>query len=751
MKVRALLINISLALLLAAGILFFSSTKVAANSTGCVCHQYGAYPGSLCSSWGGYGKSCPPNQCGYYTCYGVWCYIQCDASNCGQTITCSCGNSTTCPACPRSCPGYESCPTACGNSASDRADGNCGTHHCNATGSCCAGYVNCPTGCGHSASDQPDGNCSTHHCDATGSCCAGYVNCPTACGSAASNQPDGNCGTHYCAAINPPAYVACPTACGTGASNQPDGTCGGTHYCGATAPCCNPNFNMTITDTNSSGNCNNAVFTLSGLPGTHNQPSGGNINTVTNNSSTLCTNNNWPLQNPFSCGGVTNTSITWTHNWREFDGSQYSVNCSKSVTVNYPLITPPPCLTSSELNVNFTPQNIYYNDPVQKNTLFASYTLHSPDFTSLSQVTVASHNPAPGFVSCNTWTIDPVPGTLTVNNDQAICSPSQFGPYNFSYGYNLRHPTCTNITTFNCSATSPTVAGSYFPGFLQTEKGDAYLGGPFPDPNNMPADQIRYPLQRPAISMSTYTFSSNQVGNTIYLPNGAVCTSAPAVCSFKNYLLFNYNDNNVPGTNNWYAVIKNRMDQDLTATKDPNTYNNPTWNSGAPFFDTSKTVINVTNNLTVNSGATCQGKNIILVSGDLIINPDFTYQGDNGCLFVVNGRTTINDSYGSTSRQDTVQAFIITNTISTPLRSSPAATKDNWLNIKGGVITTNLTDRNINANFWGRNVNYNSAHNTYQTQPSELLTYEGARYINFFGQYLNDSSLLSIRELQYNP
>jgi len=683
MKVRGLMIFIAIALVCAAGFFLTSPTKV---SAGCNCHYYGASPGSTCSSWSGFWQICgETNVCGNAdrNCWGWWCYLSCDANECGQTFSCACNNSgMTCPACS-----------------------------------------NCPD----------------------------RVSCPTSCGSGASDQPDGNCGTHHCNAVTPPAYVDCPTSCGHGASDQPNGSCG-THHCNATAPCCNSNFNMTISDTNSSGTCNNAVFTLSGLPGTHKQPSGGNINTVVNGSSTLCTNNNWPLQNPFSCGGVTSPGITWTHNWREFDGSQYSVDCTKTVTVNYPFVTPVPCLNSSELTVDFIPKTVYYNDPIQKYTLFASYTLHSPDFTNLSQVTVTAHNPLPGFVSCNPWTVNPIPGTLTTNNDQTLCSPSQFGPYNFSYAYNLRHPTCTNITTYNCSATSPTATATYFPGFLQTEKGDTYLGGPFTPPaNNMPADQVRYPLQPPAYSMSTFTFSSNQSGNTIYLPSGAICTSSPAVCSYKNYLLFNYNDNNISGASNWYTVLKTRLDQDPAATKDTNTYTNPTWNSGAPFFDTSKTVINVTNNLTINSGATCQGKYIILVGGDLIINPDFTYQGDNGCLFIVNGNTSVNDSYGSTPRKDTVQAFIITNTISTPLRASPAASQDNWLNIKGGVITTNLPSRDSNANFWGRNVNYNSAHNIYQAQYSELLTYEGARYINFFGQYLSDSSLLSIRELQYNP
>lgn len=628
--------------------------------------------------------------------------------------------------------------------------------------SCGCNEKECKNNCLDSISAGQEGN-YTMICDGcrqkfTCSCfkpptsCTPYKACPDACGSSASTQPDGNCGTHSCADVPRPARVECPTACGSSASTQPDGNCG-TYTCAGTAPCCNSNFNMTITDTNNTGNCNVGVFTLSGLPSTHVQPSGGDINNVNG----LCTNNSWPLQNPFTCNGVSNTGLTWTHRWREFGNSQYSTDCSKTVTTEYPLQTPTICLNSNiydptrEITVDFRERLIFYNDPVTKFDLYGVYA----NTVNLSRITVLGHNTSPGgantgFVNCGPWTVNPpgVPTTLTDRAELNTCMASQNEPYYFTYSYNRKHAICDNANlSINCSVDSPTVAATYYPGFLKTEKGDLYVGGPFSSPNYS-IDQMKYPVAPPIINLSTYTFSTNQALNSISAPVPAVCSSNPTICSFKSYLLMNYNDNNhlVPLGTTWYAKFKDQLNQNPTITKDTTSYNSPTWFSGSGFYDTSKTLINITGDLTIKRGAICSGKNIFLISGDLTIDPDFTYLDDNACLFIVNQNTTINNSINGVRQQDTVQAFIITNTISTPNQND-----DNWLLIKGGVITTNAPVYTVNKNSWGRNVNLNAAHNVFPYQPSEILEYEGARYINFFTNSLGSPSQLSIREIQYKP
>ena len=67
-----------------------------------------------------------------------------------------------------------SCVTCAGtgeycNKDSDCCSNDCWYHHCQA----CPAYQACSTSCGTPAQDLPDGNCGTHHCDATAECCQG--------------------------------------------------------------------------------------------------------------------------------------------------------------------------------------------------------------------------------------------------------------------------------------------------------------------------------------------------------------------------------------------------------------------------------------------------------------------------------------------------------------------------------------------------------------------------------------------------
>ena len=141
---------------------------------------------------------------------------------------------------------------------------------------------------------------------------------------------------------------------------------------------------------------------------------------------------------------------------------------------------------------------------------------------------------------------------------------------------------------------------------------------------------------------------------------------------------------------------------------------------------TKENVIEITGNF--DASGLCTRANIFLVSGDLNITPDLTISGANdACLFIVNGTTRMLSSSkvavtcgGATNPttvanpQDKVQAFIITNNFTTK-------TSEIQLYVKGGVIT--------NTFIGGLNRKVNTDSCIYPNLPSELMDYEGARYI----------------------
>jgi len=130
----------------------------------------------------------------------------------------------------------------------------------------------------------------------------------------------------------------------------------------------------------------------------------------------------------------------------------------------------------------------------------------------------------------------------------------------------------------------------------------------------------------------------------------------------------------------------------------------------------------------------CTRDSIFLIEGDLTLYPDFVNDGDSACMFIVKGTTYIRENGDQEDNQDIVDAFIITTNFVSDKEHS-----DDQLIINGGLIIGN------NANFL-RNINYNSTLTLHPYTPSELIKYEGARYISKFNKILKVPTTLTIKE-----
>jgi hypothetical protein len=242
--------------------------------------------------------------------------------------------------------------------------------------------------------------------------------------------------------------------------------------------------------------------------------------------------------------------------------------------------------------------------------------------------------------------------------------------------------------------------------------------------------------------ISVFTFGSG---------SGSVTPSSASLLSFHKFLLLNYLDEggkNPPS--GWYSKLKGRLDKDGRFVKVD--LGSTDWNTlSSKIADPDKVAyVRVSGDLNIAGGLKCDKKAIIAISGNLIIEPDFGVNKlagvKRGCVFVVQGKTEIRGGTNKAltyprvpqddSQSDIVEGFFITNAISIPQDGL------NPLYVKGGVIsfggTAPYLQRNVNSLTKFRPAFY-----------SEDFYYEGARYIDIFGQYLSEPIRFSIREVQY--
>lgn len=132
----------------------------------------------------------------------------------------------------------------------------------------------------------------------------------------------------------------------------------------------------------------------------------------------------------------------------------------------------------------------------------------------------------------------------------------------------------------------------------------------------------------------------------------------------------------------------------------------------------------------------CIKSTIFIVDGNLTFQQEFKIPSnqDTACFFLVGNNTTVAHNVSN------IDAFIVTMSAKTEVEGK--------LILKGGLIiqgynnTSTSMLRNINATVV-------AASSIKKDDPSELLQYDGARYVRIFNDYLKEPFQLSIREIQY--
>ena len=200
--------------------------------------------------------------------------------------------------------------------------------------------------------------------------------------------------------------------------------------------------------------------------------------------------------------------------------------------------------------------------------------------------------------------------------------------------------------------------------------------------------------------------------------------------SLNDYRLMDYDDSN--GRNDFYIYLKNSLgiNAKTVTISDDTTLRDSNYDSIVDGHD----VVLVDGDLTI-SGANCKSRTIFFVSSNLYVESNFAISNnDNACMFIVAGETIVRPSVSS------IRAYIITNKFT----SQESTTQ---LILNGGLIvqTSNSFERSYNRDITEVSVLTDARKAT----PSELLTYEGARYQKLLGFLWNEPTQLNIREIQY--
>lgn len=161
-----------------------------------------------------------------------------------------------------------------------------------------------------------------------------------------------------------------------------------------------------------------------------------------------------------------------------------------------------------------------------------------------------------------------------------------------------------------------------------------------------------------------------------------------------------------------------------------------------PTGNLNDVVVYLSGDLTIDVNI-CDTKSIFLVTGNLNIQPNLVSEGfENGCMFIVQGTTTIlpGDGLGSADPDktvyDQVHGYFVTG-----LFSTVADPSGDGLYLKGGVVETDTAAGNMSLN---RNLgNIRS-----QYSPSEIIEYD-PRYLYIYGDLMTYVFGYNIREGQF--
>ncbi len=445
-----------------------------------------------------------------------------------------------------------------------------------------------------------------------------------------------------------------------------------------------------------------------------------------------------------SAASPMNHTVTLTHNWTTRVGGVNSVPCSRTysslanidqfkvVSCSDPIEGVIQNPLTNPIGLQVDPIAVQVNDETGDGTTFTfvsdSITDGGVPTTALScSRTGSGVGTQVGLYNCNTL------ATGNVNWSQTY-TRTVTSPVNCP---NLAQ-TCTK-TLLNTTINSPS-------GYMITQNGDVYVNGS--------VSQVKF--NSTTDSFSSRTFSSSPSATHI-LPISNPCSVANSICSSNKFLLLSYSDiNTVTDTSpdTWYEILKKSILDNSTITKKDYSAVG-SYNFDNSIWDTYQ-AISYNGNLSIASDLKCPNKNIIFVNGNLTIAPQFTIDiaddVTNACAFIVNGKvivtagtnaaTTAAVTGGRFSNTDVIEAFIIAKNIDilNDVNRDP-------LLIKGGLILTSKNVADISS--FARNVNGNTLLTLQPNAPSEVIDYEGGRYINAFKDILKNPGIIGIKESSY--
>lgn len=308
--------------------------------------------------------------------------------------------------------------------------------------------------------------------------------------------------------------------------------------------------------------------------------------------------------------------------------------------------------------------------------------------------------------------------TYGVNTDCTITNKVTSGtPTIVKWTHNYQN--CKNFLCVPCVASTEFNIHPY-PGTLKVIRpGDYYTESLI--------KQVR--LSQYSFPLAEYSVSSQSLQSD-FIP------SISNKLSTNNMLLFSYDDSN--SSSDYYSqlspsVLRNgnltpfRLDLGTNIQLN----NQTTWDT---FIKSTTRVVTVQDDLTIGSSAplNCKSKTVFFVPRNLTIYPPFGIDGDNACMFIVGGTTTIANPI-LTFYSDSINSFIITNDIVTIKGNKN-------LNITGGLITKSLSfNRNINIPVvLSTSINKSTS--------SETIIYEGGRYYKHFKDIISNPIIVNIQE-----
>jgi hypothetical protein len=437
-------------------------------------------------------------------------------------------------------------------------------------------------------------------------------------------------------------------------------------------------------------------------------------------------------------------NYNWTVNYNKGSAAEGGVSsCSKTGSFVIQETPPPPCDYGTPYPISVNPEQVNSGDLSMSVVPFpqvrykkASFQVVIPDKYSLTNPNrdadmIMDAPTFPGQVSSCVVTLnEPSRKTYTCE----MIGPEGTYPWTVNYRLYAKGKSPSGNRN-NCSKTS--VFGIQDPpGYLITHGGDVYLKNGI----NMPSFETwAYTTKCSGTSrnrcLADYLWAADTNQNT-------ACKN----CSTKNYSRHNsYQDQNLVYLNydKILAMVLDRASKttDMTVVKNV---------SNDSFSSIKRRVVVLNNDLTIAKGTVCDTPSIYFVPGNLTVDPDFTIKNSTnasskvlGCVFVVKGNLNIlAGTTKGTNNYDLIHGFFIL----TENTSTVNAAVDNYesLRIVGGLVLRDVNVDNLKRKPMGLGEPIT------ELQPSEIIEYEGARYIDLFGDVLLDNqAVYTIREAPF--